>query len=130
MTPATTFAGQKLALFGLGGSGLATLRSLIAGGADVLAWDDNAGSRDRARDLGITVTDLSEADWSGFSALVLAPGVPLTHPEPHWTVARNVGTVPALLGWDRARIARRVDERHKRCTARLNWQLDRLEASC
>ena len=88
MTPATTFAGQKLALFGLGGSGLATLRSLIAGGADVLAWDDNAGSRDRARDLGITVTDLSEADWSGFSALVLAPGVPLTHPEPHWTVAR------------------------------------------
>ncbi|MEE7457819.1 UDP-N-acetylmuramoyl-L-alanine--D-glutamate ligase [Methylorubrum populi] len=88
MTPATTFAGQKLALFGLGGSGLATLRSLIAGGADVLAWDDNAGSRDRARDLGITVTDLGEADWSGFSALVLAPGVPLTHPEPHWTVAR------------------------------------------
>ena len=88
MTPATTFAGQKLALFGLGGSGLATLRSLIAGGADVVAWDDNAGSRDRARDLGITVTDLSEADWSGFSALVLAPGVPLTHPEPHWTVAR------------------------------------------
>lgn len=88
MTPATTFAGRKLALFGLGGSGLATLRSLIAGGADVLAWDDNAGSRDRARDLGITVTDLGEADWSGFSALVLAPGVPLTHPEPHWTVAR------------------------------------------
>ncbi|CAO4180287.1 UDP-N-acetylmuramoyl-L-alanine--D-glutamate ligase [Methylorubrum populi] len=93
MTPATTFAGQKVALFGLGGSGLATIRSLLAGGADVLAWDDNAGSRDRARDQGITVTDLREADWSGFSALVLAPGVPLTHPEPHWTVplARAAG---------------------------------------
>ncbi|GEL39658.1 UDP-N-acetylmuramoylalanine--D-glutamate ligase [Methylorubrum extorquens] len=52
----------------------------------MLAWDDNAGSRDRAREQGITVTDLNEADWSGFSALVLAPGVPLTHPEPHWTV--------------------------------------------
>ncbi|CAO4177373.1 UDP-N-acetylmuramoyl-L-alanine--D-glutamate ligase [Methylorubrum populi] len=93
MTPATTFAGQKVALFGLGGSGLATVRSLLAGGADVLAWDDNAGSRDRARDQGITVTDLREADWSGFSALVLAPGVPLTHPEPHWTVplARAAG---------------------------------------
>ena len=86
MTPATTFAGQKVALFGLGGSGLATIRSLLAGGADVLTWDDNAGSRDRARDQGITITDLREADWSGFSALVLAPGVPLTHPEPHWTV--------------------------------------------
>ncbi len=29
---------------------------------------------------------------------------------PHWTVARNVATVPELLGWDRARIGRRVDE--------------------
>ena len=29
---------------------------------------------------------------------------------PHWTVARNIGTVPRLLGWDRARIAARVDE--------------------
>lgn len=98
MTPATTFAGQKVALFGLGGSGLATIRSLLAGGADVLAWDDNAASRDRARDQGITVTDLREADWSGFSALVLAPGVPLTHPEPHWTVplARAAGI--AIIG--------------------------------
>lgn len=93
MTPATTFAGHKVALFGLGGSGLATVRSLLAGGADVLAWDDNAASRDRARDQGLTVADLREADWSGFSALVLAPGVPLTHPEPHWTVplARAAG---------------------------------------
>ena len=98
MTPATTFAGQKIALFGLGGSGLATVRSLLAGGADVLAWDDNAGSRDRARAQGITVSDLREADWSGFSALVLAPGVPLTHPEPHWTVplAREAGV--AIIG--------------------------------
>ncbi len=29
---------------------------------------------------------------------------------PHLTIAANVGVVPALLGWDRARIARRVDE--------------------
>jgi osmoprotectant transport system ATP-binding protein len=29
---------------------------------------------------------------------------------PHWTVARNVATVPALLKWPRARIERRVDE--------------------
>jgi osmoprotectant transport system ATP-binding protein len=29
---------------------------------------------------------------------------------PHYTVAQNVGVVPALLGWDKARIARRVDE--------------------
>ncbi|HET9492881.1 MAG TPA: ATP-binding cassette domain-containing protein [Chloroflexia bacterium] len=29
---------------------------------------------------------------------------------PHMTVARNIGTVPELLGWDKERIERRVDE--------------------
>lgn len=29
---------------------------------------------------------------------------------PHWTIAQNVGTVPSLLGWDRAAIDQRVDE--------------------
>ncbi|KQO54736.1 UDP-N-acetylmuramoyl-L-alanine--D-glutamate ligase [Methylobacterium sp. Leaf85] len=86
MTPATTFAGRTVALFGLGGSGLATAVSLQAGGARVVAWDDSPESRARARERGIGVADLRSADWSGFSALILAPGVPLTHPAPHWTV--------------------------------------------
>lgn len=29
---------------------------------------------------------------------------------PHWTVGRNVATVPRLLGWEAGRIAARVDE--------------------
>jgi osmoprotectant transport system ATP-binding protein len=29
---------------------------------------------------------------------------------PHWTVARNIATVPTLLGWPRDRIAARVEE--------------------
>ena len=29
---------------------------------------------------------------------------------PHLTIADNIGTVPRLLGWDKARITRRVDE--------------------
>ena len=29
---------------------------------------------------------------------------------PHWTVARNIGAVPRLLGWDEGRIAARVEE--------------------
>jgi len=33
MTPVETFRGRKVALFGLGGSGLSTLRALAAGGA-------------------------------------------------------------------------------------------------
>ena len=86
MTPVTSFSGKKVALFGLGGSGLATVRALLAGGADVLAWDDSPESVARAQGQGITVADLRAADWSSFSAFILSPGVPLTHPEPHWTV--------------------------------------------
>jgi osmoprotectant transport system ATP-binding protein len=29
---------------------------------------------------------------------------------PHWTIADNIATVPRLLKWDEARVARRVDE--------------------
>jgi UDP-N-acetylmuramoylalanine--D-glutamate ligase len=93
MTPVTTFADRKVALFGLGGSGLATAHALIAGGAEVVAWDDGAEGVAKAAGEGIPTADLREADWSEFGALVLAPGVPLTHPEPHWTVrlARDAG---------------------------------------
>ncbi|MCJ2014964.1 UDP-N-acetylmuramoyl-L-alanine--D-glutamate ligase [Methylobacterium sp. J-076] len=93
MTPVTTFADRRVALFGLGGSGLATARALIAGGASVVAWDDGEESVARARGEGIPTADLRGEDWSGFEALVLAPGVPLTHPEPHWSVrlAREAG---------------------------------------
>ncbi len=93
MTPATAFAGESVALFGLGGSGLATAKALAAGGASVVCWDDGEAGRARAGAEGLTVADLRIADWSRFSSLILAPGVPLTHPEPHWTVglARTAG---------------------------------------
>jgi len=87
MTPVTAFAGKKVAIFGLGGSGLAGASALLAGGADVVGWDDNAESVVTATSAGIPTADLREVDWSRLSALVLAPGVPLTHPAPHWTVA-------------------------------------------
>lgn len=93
MIPARTFDGKRVALFGLGGSGLATAQALLAGGADVLAWDDNPESADKAAAAGIPTGDLRQADWSGFASLVLSPGVPLTHPKPHWTadLARAAG---------------------------------------
>ncbi len=98
MTPVTVFAGRKVALFGLGGSGLATARALIAGGAEVAAWDDKAESRDKAAAEGIAIVDLAEADWSSFAGFVLSPGVPLTHPEPHWTVAKARAAAVGIIG--------------------------------
>ncbi len=86
MIPVGSFKGKHVALFGLGGSGLETLAALRAGGASVVGWDDNPDRVESAAAKGLPVSDLRSADWSGFDALVLAPGVPLTHPEPHWTV--------------------------------------------
>jgi UDP-N-acetylmuramoylalanine--D-glutamate ligase len=83
---ATSFKGRKVALFGLGGSGLATAEALAAGGADVTAWDDNPDSVAKAAAKGIGTADLRTVDWNVFAAFVLSPGVPLTHPKPHWSV--------------------------------------------
>ncbi len=86
MIPVTTFAGKRVAVFGLGGSGLITASALVAGGADVVVWDDNAARVEAARESGLTAQDLRDVDFSIVDALILAPGVPLTHPKPHWTV--------------------------------------------
>jgi len=86
MIPVTTFAGKKVAVFGLGGSGLASASALLAGGADVVACDDDAATVAKASAAGIPTADLRSADWSKIAALVVAPGVPFTHPAPHWVV--------------------------------------------
>lgn len=98
MIRATTFAGNTVAVFGLGGSGTVAVRSLLAGGAQVAAWDDSEAGRTAAANAGLPVVDLSTADWSQFSSLVLAPGVPLTHPEPHWTVAKAKSANVEIIG--------------------------------
>jgi UDP-N-acetylmuramoylalanine--D-glutamate ligase len=87
MIPITTFPNKKVAVFGLGGSGLVCCSALLAGGADVIGFDDNPDSVAKATAAGIPTADLRDVNWSRIAALVLAPGVPLTHPEPHWTVA-------------------------------------------
>jgi UDP-N-acetylmuramoylalanine--D-glutamate ligase len=91
MIAVTSFAGKKVALFGLGASGVASASALLAGGADVVAFDDTEDSVTKANAAGIPTADLRRIDWSRIAALILAPGVPLTHPAPHWTVglARN-----------------------------------------
>src|SRR5688572_19216378 len=98
MTPATTFAGKTVALFGLGGSGLATALALQAGGANVVACDDSPASMTAARNKGIGTGDLKATDWSRFAALVLSPGVPLTHPEPHWSAVLAKAAGVEIIG--------------------------------
>jgi len=87
LIPVTTFEGQRVAVFGLGKSGLLSAGALIKGGAEVVVFDDNEKSLAEAQGAGLRCQDLRALDWSTIAALVLAPGVPLTHPTPHWSVA-------------------------------------------
>jgi UDP-N-acetylmuramoylalanine--D-glutamate ligase len=94
----SSFRAADVAVFGLGLSGRAAARALAAGGARVWAWDDGEEARAAARAAGIAVRDLAATDFGGFSALVLAPGVPLTHPTPHWTVTKARAAGVAIIG--------------------------------
>jgi UDP-N-acetylmuramoylalanine--D-glutamate ligase len=98
MIPIAMFAGRKVAVFGLGGSGLASASALLAGGADVVAFDDDASMVSRAAAAGIPIKNFRELDWSRVVALVLAPGVPLTHPAPHWVVGLARAAAVEVIG--------------------------------
>jgi len=85
-------------VFGLGASGLASAAALLAGGAAVVASDDDPQSVAKAKAAGIPTADLRGLEWSTIKALVLAPGVPLTHPAPHWSVALAQKAGVAVIG--------------------------------
>ena len=80
MLAIASLSGKSVAVFGLGASGRSAARALRAGGARAFAGDDGAPQPGSV--------DLKAMDWGQFALLVLAPGVPLTHPRPHWSVER------------------------------------------
>ena len=97
MIPVPGFEGRRVAVFGLGRSGITAARALKAGGAVPILWDDGVSGRMQAEAEGFDLEDLTQADWSGFAALVLSPGAPLTHPRPHWTVDKaHEANVPVI----------------------------------
>ena len=98
MIPVRGFEDKTVAVFGLGRTGLTAARALIAGGAKVALWDEKSASREAAAAEGFPVVDLQAADWSQFAALMLSPGVPLTHPKPHWTVEKARAAGVEVLG--------------------------------
>ena len=92
------FENRRVAVFGLGRSGITAARALHAGGAIPILWDDGVSGRMQAEAEGFTVEDLTTADWSRFAALILSPGAPLTHPKPHWTVDKAKAAGVEVIG--------------------------------
>lgn len=80
---AKTLNGKPLAVFGLGLSGLASVEALMNAGIKTIVWDDTQESVDKAKALGTNCQPLDTQTLSQCAALLLSPGVPLTHPTPH-----------------------------------------------
>ncbi|MBK1636305.1 UDP-N-acetylmuramoyl-L-alanine--D-glutamate ligase [Rhodovulum adriaticum] len=88
MIPVHGYDGARVAVLGLGRSGLSAARALRAGGAEVLAWDDNAAARERAAAEGIAVSDLTRPGaLDGLATLIVSPGIPHLYPAPNPVIA-------------------------------------------
>lgn len=83
------YAGRRVYVVGLARSGLASARALRAGGAEVLCWDDGETARADAAADGFTLSAPADRDtWRDLAGLILAPGIPFTHPAPHPAVLK------------------------------------------
>ena len=94
----TVADGEILVLIGASGSGKSTLLQLIN-----RLQDPSSGT---VRVDGEDIAGIAPEQLRRRMGYVIQGGGLF----PHWTVTRNIATVPRLLGWDRARIDARVDE--------------------
>jgi UDP-N-acetylmuramoylalanine--D-glutamate ligase len=98
MIAARSCAHHDIGVFGLARSGIASVRSLVAGGARVYAWDDRESARVVAEADGARVLPWRDWPWDKLKALVLSPGVPLTHPAPHDIVVKARASNVEVIG--------------------------------
>ena len=94
--PPDLLAGHRYAVVGLGRMGLPAARALVAMGASVTAWDDDATTRAAATGLTVGLPDMA-----GLDALILSPGIPHHLPAPHpIATAATAAGVPILSDAD------------------------------
>ena len=89
MIPVRFYQGRRVAVLGLGRSGLAAARALVAGGAEALLWDDSPDARAKAEGEGFVCTDLMRHGvMEDVACLVTSPGIPHLYPAPHRATLR------------------------------------------
>ena len=110
MIVSSAFAGKTYAVLGLARSGLATVETLVASGARVVAWDSREEARSQVAgkaELG----DPMEIDLAGFDGIVVSPGVPLNrHPI---TMRAKLAGVPIIGDIELFALARPTLPPHK-----------------
>ncbi|MES1984708.1 MAG: UDP-N-acetylmuramoyl-L-alanine--D-glutamate ligase [Pseudomonadota bacterium] len=93
MIVSSAFAGKTYAVLGLARSGLATVATLVASGARVVAWDTREEAQALVADKA-EIADPLTIDLAGFDGIVVSPGVPLNR-HPIAEKAREAG-VPVI----------------------------------
>ena len=122
MIVSRAWSGKRYAVLGLARSGAATVRALLAGGAEVTAWDTNEARREEAADNAqefsgeldravLHFADPAEIDLTGFAGVVVSPGVPINR-HPIAEHARSAG-VPLTGDIEMFAEARAELPRHK-----------------
>ncbi len=110
MIVSSAFAGKTYAVLGLARSGLATVETLVASGARVVAWDSQETARDAVADKA-EIGDPMEIDLTGFDGIVVSPGVPLNrHPI---TMRAKIAGVPIIGDIELFALARPTLPPHK-----------------
>jgi UDP-N-acetylmuramoylalanine--D-glutamate ligase len=102
--PINEYAGQQVS----------AIASLTAGGASVVAWDDNEEACAAAGEAGAMIMHPSGWNWLSVAALVLSPGIPLNHPQPHEVVTRARSAEVPILG-DMELFARAIEDSETKC---------------
>ena len=92
------FRDRTVAVLGLARSGLVAARALVASGARVVAWDDGEKGRAAGEAAGLTLANLATSEPLDWAALVMSPGIPLTHPAPHPAAARATAAGIEVIG--------------------------------
>ncbi|WP_299687334.1 UDP-N-acetylmuramoyl-L-alanine--D-glutamate ligase [uncultured Tateyamaria sp.] len=88
MIPVRGLKGARVAVLGLGRSGLAAARALVAGGALPVCWDDNPDARATAEAEGFVCADLKpQGAFDGVARLIVSPGIPHLYPNPNPVIA-------------------------------------------
>jgi UDP-N-acetylmuramoylalanine--D-glutamate ligase len=86
--PVQGYDGKKVAVLGLGRSGLSAALSLREGKAEPVCWDDNPDARAKAENQGLTFVDLrKQGAFDDVATLIVSPGIPHLYPAPHPVVA-------------------------------------------
>lgn len=88
MIPVQGLSKKKVAVLGLGRSGLSAARALREGGATAICWDDDEAAREVATAEGFSCVDLKKhGAFDDVVRLIVSPGIPHLYPTPNPIVA-------------------------------------------